>query len=548
MKKSTIYEVHKHNLSIHAYPDSIESFSEVLERWMHDEDLSVYKDEDVKAFLTKIKLSDYISVQQFKNFFPSQDEHDLALRKEANRFPLPQALPGKRLLLAISSQIPSCYINSDNNVNPDLSSRILRNMAQRFRRYKLPVIEITDAQLRDIRTKYLQASPIASHREKIIHPDDKTNAPSTLELQHELTNWAKSYDPNISSDDILGMVKDSIARSHKHELLQHLSHVIDIPKDKLESWIEAHVLEKPGNAAGLYLKALRKFHGYSQPEFAKRMGVHESTVVRLEQGHVHTLMRYIPDVIRIFNLNEKESSYIKNLAAPDLLRAFDSEWLDQQPPEKQAGLLLAAHRHNNGWTRKQCAQLLGVNVSTIAELESGKSQALANYVDRLANIFDMDKEQREEMEMRCTLPVLHQEEPEPLPTTPPASARAFDAQWLDQQPPDKQAGLLLRAYREQAGMSRPELATQAKLSVTAIFLMENGTSQSIGMHIFSNKLPKALGLNADQTNYLSTKATLSLRASKILKAHARDKEPDTSIVVTCCPITNNISKNTPLIR
>ena len=84
-------------------------------------------------------------------------------------------------------------------------------------------------------------------------------------------------------------------------------------------------------------------------------------------------------------------------------------------------------------------------------------------------------------------------------------------------------GTLLRTYRERAGLSQNELATQAGLSASTISRVEAGERSPLGKRRQVLALAKALGLSQGETDALLSAADLSPSAAPELSLHPRDE-------------------------
>jgi transcriptional regulator with XRE-family HTH domain len=84
-------------------------------------------------------------------------------------------------------------------------------------------------------------------------------------------------------------------------------------------------------------------------------------------------------------------------------------------------------------------------------------------------------------------------------------------------------GTLLRTYRERAGLSQVELATQAGLSASTISRVEAGERSPLGKRRQVLALAKAMGLSQGETDALLSAADLSPSAAPELSLHPRDE-------------------------
>lgn len=84
-------------------------------------------------------------------------------------------------------------------------------------------------------------------------------------------------------------------------------------------------------------------------------------------------------------------------------------------------------------------------------------------------------------------------------------------------------GMLLRTYRERAGLSQSELAAQAGLSASTISRVEKGERSPLGRRKQVRALAKALGLDQADTDTLLSAADLAPSTAPELSLHPRDE-------------------------
>jgi len=91
---------------------------------------------------------------------------------------------------------------------------------------------------------------------------------------------------------------------------------------------------------------------------------------------------------KVLHLNDTELAELNRLAAPfrglsDRMNALDSEWLNEQPSEKQAGLLLRAYHVDRYMSSQQLAYKLGISSSSVRQWEVGTKPIFKNQMTAL---------------------------------------------------------------------------------------------------------------------------------------------------------------------
>jgi transcriptional regulator with XRE-family HTH domain len=227
--------------------------------------------------------------------------------------------------------------------------------------------------------------------------------------------------------------------------------------------------------AGLLLAALRDWRGLSLVALAEKIGFSSSAIVNWEKGYdaipgvilaklhrelhisdevMMCLTSWVrPELSRGYIQKKLEAKQIDFLALP----ALDPEWLDTQPLNNHAGLLIAAFRERGGLEQGVLEKKLQMSPKYLSRVESG------------ARVISTDKLEKVREELS-----LNEGDYRRLVY---ARFPALNAQWLVTQPLYKQAGLLLEAARERAGLRQKDVAEKLNLkSPTNVTEWEKGNN------------------------------------------------------------------------
>jgi transcriptional regulator with XRE-family HTH domain len=134
------------------------------------------------------------------------------------------------------------------------------------------------------------------------------------------------------------------------------------------------------------------------------------------------------------------------------------------PPEMEAdwpaGELLVCFRRRSQLRQQDFARKLGISPPLVNTWEAGRRRINASQLGDIAEILELSRHDRD----RLTY----------------ARLPALNPSWLARQPLDKQAGLLLAAFRQQAGVTQEALATAIGVHNRSIINWEKGSSLPTG--------------------------------------------------------------------
>jgi transcriptional regulator with XRE-family HTH domain len=132
--------------------------------------------------------------------------------------------------------------------------------------------------------------------------------------------------------------------------------------------------------AGWLLRAFRITSGHTQEKLAKALGIDRVNVSLMELGNSVIPIEHMRKIQETLNLSDAQLNELNNLAAPFRfrtdreIRALEAKWLNQQPSEKRAGLLLMAFRVRSMASRQSFADNLDdVSWRQIYEWENGNN-------------------------------------------------------------------------------------------------------------------------------------------------------------------------------
>ncbi len=195
------------------------------------------------------------------------------------------------------------------------------------------------------------------------------------------------------------------------------------------------------------------------------------------------------ETLKLLELYSQSREASKPLYAP--LKALDRAWLATQPPQKQAGLLLRAFRVRSFKEAKQVASEIHIETPYFNEIENGGHPIPISKMRVLQTTFNLSDEELAELN-RLAAPF----------RKPTDRMDALDAQWLADQPPEKQAGLQLRAYRVRVYKTTKEFAAVLGATEGYLSALETGASPIPSEKIAI--LQAHLNLSPAETNQLET--------------------------------------------
>lgn len=246
-------------------------------------------------------------------------------------------------------------------------------------------------------------------------------------------------------------------------------------------WLKSQPRDKQ---AGLLLGAYHERAGVKQGWLAQQIGASTQTLYQWESGKIKLPEHRAGQLIPYLDLTDKEAKHFILLADPDIAKrvhmpwldkqikqknwqtisfpAFDDEWLAAQPQDTRASLMLRAGRQRKHMSQEELGTLLGTTREAENHWELG-GHVPANKVGSIITHLDFSEAEAEKF-ARLASPAAAKADGQWLHEhLQPASAPvldfpALDDAWLNAQPEGARAGLLLRAYRERAHLSQPDIA------------------------------------------------------------------------------------------
>lgn len=248
--------------------------------------------------------------------------------------------------------------------------------------------------------------------------------------------------------------------------------------------------------AGALLHFFREYNGLERSDMEKTLGVTKGVYSNWERGRFNVDTAKLGNICKALHLNENETvlfaGYVNHALEPASIRAWyaagqwefmnfpalDPQWLDTQPKEMHAGLLMETFCHRRGLSLDALAEKIGVTYSIIQywknargaiaptklgdlcnQLQLGEDEAVrfAGYVNPALDAADVRTWQQAQRWDFLNFP-------------------ALDDSWLDRQPQHMQAGLLLRAFRERSGYDRKQFAHKAETTSASVNMWENGSN------------------------------------------------------------------------
>lgn len=135
----------------------------------------------------------------------------------------------------------------------------------------------------------------------------------------------------------------------------------------------------PENTLAKLVRNARLRKGYTQEELAIMSGVSKETVSCIERGIRNNI--YLKNLRNIAKCLEVDFNYVMEI----------SEYLKPAQSEKTLADLLKNARLSKGYSRAEVAQICQISVSTVGNIETGKSKKLKpNIVWRLASCLELD--------------------------------------------------------------------------------------------------------------------------------------------------------------
>lgn len=220
-------------------------------------------------------------------------------------------------------------------------------------------------------------------------------------------------------------------------------------------------MSNPDQKAGSLLAALRKRAGVTQDELAEKLNIGKTTLSYWENGHFPIATDKLPGIATALSLSPQELHKLTVTRLPLLKPAR----LARQKPGKEPGRLLAAFRQRAGLSQDALAQRIAVTKPCICYWETGQVEIDAGTLPRIAAALKMSQEDVD----RLTI----------------ARLPALDPAWLAQQEPDKRLGLLMAAFREQAGLTQEDLAAAVGLSSRHVVSLESGEGCISAAHVLA---------------------------------------------------------------
>lgn len=295
-----------------------------------------------------------------------------------------------------------------------------------------------------------------------------------------------------------------------------------------EAWLASQPKEKQ---AGLLLGAYMERDGIRQGRLAEQVGLNTQTLYQWKSGKVALPDHKAGLLVPYLRLKNDEIMRFIMLASPDITEhvgviwlnkqiknknwqalsypAFDDEWLDAQPAERKAGLMLRQGRQRLSMSQLALANLLGVSREAENHWELA-GQIPTNKIGSVIKYLEFSEAQAQRF-IQAAYPAIAAASSAEWITEKVKAADALsldfpalDNDWLAAQPPHLQAGLLLRAYRERAHLTLTDLANATGMTKHAVSNWE-----TIKDRIPANKtgtLARMLALTPDEAEKLVTLA------------------------------------------
>ena len=161
------------------------------------------------------------------------------------------------------------------------------------------------------------------------------------------------------------------------------------------------------------------------------------------------------------------------------LEALDPQWLEAQPKEKQAALLLRAYRERNKCSLEAFAAATHISEGTLQHWETSLTPIATDKLGTLCRELLLNPSEAEDFILRCDKGIIEHTGPAWLKEQIAQKKwdiidfPALDPQWVQAQPANEQPGLLLRVYRERKKYSRDALAAATGISEGMLQEWEN---------------------------------------------------------------------------
>ena len=216
------------------------------------------------------------------------------------------------------------------------------------------------------------------------------------------------------------------------------------------SWLSR---QEETKRAGLLLAALRVRAAMPGDLLAERLGVTNAAISYWENGQGMIDAGKLGAIAEALELTAEDAERLLLTRLP----ALEPGWLAGQEREKQAGLLLAAFRERAGLTQGELAEAVGVSTKTVLRWENGKTLVDAGWIGAAAKVLGLSSEEVQRFLF--------------------ARWPALEPGWLAGQEREKQAGLLLAAFRERAGLTQGELAEAVGVNIKTVIWWESGKAR-----------------------------------------------------------------------
>jgi transcriptional regulator with XRE-family HTH domain len=259
----------------------------------------------------------------------------------------------------------------------------------------------------------------------------------------------------------------------------------------------------------LFRRLLSK-SGKSSAQAAREIGVGSSTFDRWIKGQAAVSPAKLGELFKIFSPDETDAIALVQLAQPKLqdsksksyIRkkiqsgniqhlispALDLEWLAEQPENIQAGWLLAAMRERKGLSQEELADTIEVKKNVIQGWERGEYPIDYTKLKALHTALNPNEDEMVLLTRRVQ-PKLS-EDADAAYIRKQIKAKkiehlafpALDPEWLKKQPESYQAGWLVAALRERAGMEQSKLADiidEAPVVVSNIEIARNSPKKHV---------------------------------------------------------------------
>jgi transcriptional regulator with XRE-family HTH domain len=248
--------------------------------------------------------------------------------------------------------------------------------------------------------------------------------------------------------------------------------------------------------AGLLLWALRWRAKMSQNQLCEAIGAASTSVRHWERALCHVPIRYIEPLIETFKKRavKFDARYFRKVCKKSRQKARDidritatandilnPDWLRQQPEDRQAGLLVSALRQRAELSRRQLAKTISAGAATIQFWEQGKRPPSMQHIEPLIETFQKRAVKFDADYFREICKKSQQE----VRTIGRESQdrNILNPNWLEHQPEDKQAGLLLSALRRRAEMSGRQLDIALGVGTGTVSSYERGKSVVARRHM-----------------------------------------------------------------